>query len=66
MPSDNTSLGQGQGRKGSAEFACKEVRLSAIILREGARGVGKDVVDVSLAVVLQSPLENDSRGFDEV
>ena len=48
------------GKKGSCGVC---VRLSAIVLDEGARGVGKGVVDVSLVVVLQSPLEGGSRGF---
>ena len=40
--------------------------MGAIVVGEGACGVGKCAVDISLAVVLQSPLESDSRGCDEV
>ena len=49
-----------------AEFACEEVRLSAIVVGESTRSVGKGDVDVTLAVVLQRPLEGDNRAFDAV
>ena len=49
-----------------AEFENEEVRLGTMVVTDDACGVGKGVVDVSLAGVLDGPLEGGSRGSDEV